>query len=229
VLQELGMDPHASRLPVFGLGCAGGVSGLARAAEMSQVRNGRPVLLVAVEICSATFQRNDVSKSNLVGASLFADGAAAVVLSSAGTGPHVVSSFSTLFAKTYDIMGWDVVVDGLRVRFSRDIPTFIRENIPTVLADACHAWGITREQITGFVTHPGGAKVLDAYADATTADPACFNTARDVLYDHGNMSSASVLFVLDRMMRRNEILPGYHVMSALGPGFSAENLLLRCE
>ncbi|RPI66470.1 MAG: stilbene synthase, partial [Ignavibacteriae bacterium] len=198
--QELGCDRHIMRRPVFGLGCAGGVSGLARAAELSHARDGRAILFVAVEICSATFQRNDTSRSNLVGASLFADGAAAVIVSADGRGPVVANSFSTLFPNTYDIMGWDVADDGLRVRFSRDIPTFVRTNIPLVLEEACLAWGIDAGDIIGHITHPGGAKVLDAYAEAVQAQSQAFDVAREVLYDHGNMSSASVLFVLERLM-----------------------------
>lgn len=224
--QELGCRNNIMRLPIFGLGCAGGVAGLARAAELSRACNGAPVALVAVEICSATFQRNDHSKSNLVGASIFADGAAAVIVSADGKGPVVRSSHSHLFPDTYDIMGWDVTDDGLRVRFSRDIPSFVQRYIPDVLSDAFEAWGITRADITGFITHPGGAKVLDAFAEVVDAEPHQFDVARDVLAQYGNMSSASVLFVLDRMLRTNALTTGSYVMSALGPGFSSENLLL---
>lgn len=227
--QELGCHPSVMRLPIFGLGCAGGVAGLARAAELSRARGGAPIVFVAVEICSATFQRNDPSRSNIVGASLFADGAAAVIVSASGRGPVVTGSYSTLFPSTYDIMGWDVVDEGLRVRFSRDIPSFVRQHLPKVMEEACSHWQIDRGDVVGYVTHPGGAKVLDAYADAVGADTSAFDLAREILADHGNMSSASVLFVLERVLRSGSAQHGYHVMSALGPGFSSENLLLKVQ
>ena len=227
LMQRLGMDMTSLRLPVFGLGCAGGVAGLARAADLWRSSGGAPFLFIAVEICSATFQKNDFSKSNLIGSSLFADGAAAVVLSAEGEGPEVLQGHSTLFPDTEDIMGWDVTDNGLKVRFSRDIPTFVRDELPAVINEACRSWGIDREMINGFVTHPGGQKVLEAYADAVQETVEAFATAFDVLQDHGNMSSASVLFVLEALMRGQELDAGFALMSALGPGFSSEQLLLK--
>lgn len=227
--QELGMKPSTTRLPIFGLGCAGGVSGLARAAELSAVRGGAPILFIAVEICSATFQKNDTSKSNLIGSSIFADGAAAVVVGGSDTAApsaRIVAPYSHLFADTYDIMGWDFLNEGFKVRFSRDIPSFVREHVPKVMQGACQEWGIKHEELTSFITHPGGAKVLEAYADATQQKAEAFQWAYHTLENYGNMSSASVLFVLDAMLNNNALEPGYALMSALGPGFSAEQLLL---
>jgi len=225
LIQTLGLSIHTKRLPIFGLGCAAGVAGLARAAEMSRALGGGLVLFVAVEICSVTFQQSDRSKSNIVGSSIFGDGAAAVCISSTGTGPTIIGSYSTLFPGTEDIMGWDVADTGLRVRFSRDIPSFVLQHLPTVLSDACTSWGITPADIKSFIAHPGGAKVLDAYAEATGMPPSTFTIARNILRDYGNMSSASVLFVLNEYLNTTQT-PGYAIMSALGPGFSAEQLLL---
>lgn len=225
LIQTLGLSLHTKRLPIFGLGCAAGVAGLARAAEMSRALSGGLVLFVAVEICSVTFQQSDGSKSNIVGSSIFGDGAAAVCVSSTGTGPEIIGSYSTLFPNTEDIMGWDVADTGLRVRFSRDIPSFVRQHLPTVLQDACTSWGITPADITSIIAHPGGAKVLDAYADATGMPPSTFTIARNILRTYGNMSSASVLFVLHEYLSTPST-PGYALMSALGPGFSAEQLLM---
>jgi len=227
LIQRLGMRRTSIRVPIFGLGCAGGVAGLARTADLFRSGTGAPYLFVAVEVCTATFQKNDVSKSNLIGSSLFADGAAAVVLDANGTGPEVLHGHSTLFSDTEDIMGWDVTDTGLKVRFSRDIPAFVREHLPGVIEEACRTWQISPEDLASFVTHPGGQKVLDAYADAVGRPGAAFSTAFDVLQDHGNMSSASVLFVLQALLQRQELQPGYALMSALGPGFSSEQLLLR--
>ncbi|MCU0331255.1 MAG: stilbene synthase [Candidatus Kapabacteria bacterium] len=216
--------PHTvQRIPVVGLGCAGGVSGLALAGAMSSPN--RCVAVVAVEVCSVTFQRNDVSKSNIVGTSLFADGAAAVVLHPSGRGPRVHSGVSRMFPNTFDIMGWDVHNDGLQVRFRRDIPAFIRMHGHETYQQACEKWGITPQDVNQIVVHPGGAKVLDALTDAYGRRPDETIHAREVLKSHGNMSSPTVLFVLERALRHGP-LPGKTVLSALGPGFSSELCLL---
>lgn len=230
LIATLGCSPRIARIPIFGLGCAAGVSGLARAADLCRGLGGRPVLFVAVEICSVTFQRGDASKANIVGSSLFGDGAAAVLLAADGTGPAIAGHAGMLYPDTEDIMGWDVGDAGLRVRFSRDIPTFVRANIPALVSEACTAWNIEQGAITDIIAHPGGAKVIDAYAEALGLPPERFRHATDVLRTYGNMSSASVLFVLERWLaerRANPAQPvGYAMMSALGPGFSAELLLL---
>lgn len=224
--QELGLPMSVVRLPLFGLGCAGGVSGLARAAELSRSREGAPVLFVAVEICSATFQRNDISKSNLIGTSIFADGAAALVVGRGESGPEIVDSYHRLFPQTYDIMGWDVVDSGMKVRFSRDIPAFVRARVPEVIADACASWKIAIDEIVTFIAHPGGAKVLDAFAEAVNRPAEVLAASREILRKHGNMSSATILFVLEHLLTRKLLEPGYALMSALGPGFSSDQLLL---
>ena len=227
LVQELGMALHAVRMPLFGLGCAGGVAGLARAAELSACREGAPVLFVAVEICSATFQRNDLSKSNLIGTSIFGDGAAALVVGRAARGPEIIGSYHRLFPETYDIMGWDVVDSGMKVRFSRDIPHFVRTNISLVLEEACASWEIAQDDIVSYVTHPGGAKVLEAFAEVISAPLERLAASHEILRGYGNMSSASILFVLEHMLISNAFEKGYALMSALGPGFSSDQLLLK--
>ncbi len=226
LVQELGLPMTVARVPLFGLGCAGGVSGLARAAELSRSHGGAPVLFVAVEICSATFQRNDRSKSNLIGTSIFADGAAALVVGSADSGLEIVGSYHRLFPDTYDIMGWDVVDSGMKVRFSRDIPAFVKNHIPGVISDACRCWNISSDDIVTYIAHPGGAKVLDAFAEAIGRPADVLAASREILSKFGNMSSATILFVLEHMLAHNMLEPGYGLMSALGPGFSSDQLLL---
>lgn len=227
LIQRLGLPASTKRLPIFGLGCAGGVAGLARAAELSRGLGGVPVLMVAVEICSVTFRQSDTRKSNIVASSIFGDGAAAVLVGGEVGGPQVIDSHSTLFPDTHDIMGWDVTDDGLAVRFSRDIPSFVREHIPDVLRAACEVWGIERHEVRDVIAHPGGSKVLEAYSQATGLPAETFDIARTVLRDFGNMSSASVLFVLEQWLRSNSTRPPYSLMAALGPGFSSELVLLR--
>ena len=226
LVQNLGLPLSVSRMPLFGLGCAGGVSGLARAAELSDAQGGVPVLFVAIEICSATFQRNDFSKSNLIGTSIFGDGAAAVVLGTGDKGVEIVDSYHRLFPETYDIMGWDFVDSGMKVRFSRDIPVFVRKHVPGVIKEAVSSWGISEDEIESYIVHPGGAKVLEAFAEVIGHPSKKLADSHEILKRYGNMSSASVLFVLERMIENHSLTNGYALMSALGPGFSSDQLLL---
>lgn len=228
IIQSLGLSPHTVRVPIWGLGCAGGVSGLARAAELAQVLNGKAVLLIAVELCSLTFQRNDYSKANLVGTSLFSDGAAAVLIAAnVSDGPAVCGSYSTLFPATEDIMGWDITDTGLKVQFSRDIPSIVRRYLPELTGKACESWDIDIASVQHYVVHPGGAKVLDAYAGSLKLSLDKLEHAYRVLASYGNMSSVSVLFVLESFLADTQPTGQYGLMLALGPGFSAEQVLFR--
>lgn len=228
LIETLGLNRHAARLPVWGLGCAGGASGLARAADL--VRAGyRRVLFVAVELCSVTLVKGDETKSNFVGTALFADGGAALVVTAPDVpGPDPLLSlhggYSTLIEDSEDIMGWDVVDEGLKVRFSRDIPTLVHSMMAENVADALAAHGWTRGDVGTFVVHPGGVKVLGAYEDALDLAPGTLDASRRVLCRHGNMSSVTVLFVLEETLRARP--QGRGLLSAMGPGFSAEHVLI---
>lgn len=231
LIQALGLPNTTKRIPIWGLGCAGGVAGVARASELvSMLPKGKKLLLTAVELCSLTFQRNDISKSNIVASSLFADGAAALLLSNDSSAPEslqIIDSFSFLFDDSEDIMGWDIIETGLKVRFSRDIPTLIHANLPQLLTDACFAWGIERSDIRHFVVHAGGTKVLQAYSDSLHIPHEQLATAHNILREHGNMSSVSVLFALQSFLSETPPSGSLGVMMALGPGFSAEFVLFR--
>ncbi len=235
LIQALGLAPNTRRMPLWGLGCAGGVAGLARAAECAQTLSaGKAVLFVAVELCSLTFQRNDVTKSNIVATSLFGDGAAAVLVQMPPESPpqqslkqlKILNSYSFLFDNSEDIMGWDVLETGLKVRFSRDIPALVRAELPRLLDEACAAWCIQRTEICHCVVHAGGAKVLDAYKNIGLSHEQ-LSSAYTILQGFGNMSSASVLFALERFMSERQATDELGVMVALGPGFSAEFVLFR--
>lgn len=231
LIKRLGLSPHVARMPLWGLGCAGGASGLARASEYARAFPGKRVLLVAVELCSLTFQHNDRSKSNLVATSLFADGAAAVIVSTEGhsRSPELLGSYSTLIPDSEDVMGWDIVDGGLKVRFAKSVPDLVRSIMRQNLCEAVKANGIKLEQLKHFVTHPGGLKVLQAYQESLALEPNALKDARSVLENCGNMSSVSVLFVLERFMKRfASVNPGeYGAISAMGPGFSAEHVIFR--
>jgi len=223
------------RTPIWGLGCAGGAAGLARARDFALADPQARVLLVTVELCTLTFQRNDLTKRNLVAASLFGDGAAAVVVEGARAGdarsngaPEILASQSTLWPDSLDVMGWEVDGSGLHVVFSKDIPTIVREKVRPGLAAFLESHGLDLERLEHVVAHPGGVKVLRAYAEALRRDPGTFRHSRDVLREHGNMSSPTCLFVLERLLASEGMRRGEHaVVAALGPGFSSEYVLLR--
>jgi len=199
------------------------------------------VLLIALELCSLTFQRRDLDRRNLVAAALFADGAAAaLVLGAEAPAPTVngngvgtqrlelVASRSMLWPDTLDVMGWDVDERGLHVIFSRDIPTIVRDWVRRNLDSFLEANGTSLERIAHVVAHPGGPKVLAAYAEALGLPPEAFRHARAVLRECGNMSSPTCLFVLERALAAGDIRPGEAaVLAALGPGFSSELVLMR--
>ncbi|HEY3423957.1 MAG TPA: 3-oxoacyl-[acyl-carrier-protein] synthase III C-terminal domain-containing protein [Negativicutes bacterium] len=227
LIERLGMSPHTKRLPIWGLGCGGGVAGVARAAEMAHTLPEKSVLLVTVELCSLTFQCNDYSKANLVGASIFADGAAAAVITLDGKGPAILGSNSTLLPDSADIMGWDLVDSGLKVRFSRDIPSIVRRYLPELLNKACIKWGLDDKQLSHYVVHPGGAKVLSAYSESLGLAKEKLVYAYEILSHYGNMSSASVLFVLEQFIKATAATDDYGAMLAMGPGFSVEQVLFQ--
>ena len=231
LMERMGINRHAARLPLWGLGCAGGAAGLARACDL--VRAGyKNVLYLAVELCSLTLVQNDESKSNFVGTALFADGGAALVLGPdlgdfgeiGGGLLRLHGAFSTLIEDSADIMGWDVADEGLKVRFSRDIPALVSQMMRGNVEEALRHAGWIMEEIGTYVVHPGGVKVLSAYEDTLGLPEGALNTSRTVLREHGNMSSATVLFVLAEALKEKP--QGKGLLSAMGPGFAAEHVLL---
>ena len=223
LIEGMQLPRNVARLPVFGLGCAGGIIGLARAADMAAAI-GKAVLLLVVELCTLSFRRNDLAKSNIVATALFGDGAAAALVRCGGEGPAIVATGEHTWPNSLDIMGWEVAEDGLKAVFSRDIPRLIETELrpATDAFLAQHELGLA--QINRFVCHPGGPKVLDAFERVFGLMPAELTEAREVLRDYGNMSAASVLFVLERMLARSRAAGkpwGRALLTALGPGFTA--------
>ena len=229
LMERLPFRRDTQRLPVFGLGCAGGVLGLSRAAALSRASPDSRVLFLVVELCALTFRRRDRSKSNIVATALFGDGAAAALLSCNGgdddDGPVVVGWGEHTWPNSLDIMGWDVTDDGLGVLFSRDIPTLVRTELRAVAEHYLETQNLTLDDIDSFVCHPGGAKVIDALEEAYGVPQGGLSHTREVLRDYGNMSAATVLFVLERTLA-NANGARRHLLSTLGPGFTAGFLTL---
>ncbi|MDQ4106955.1 MAG: stilbene synthase [Actinomycetota bacterium] len=227
---ELGIpERHTRRESLFGHGCAAGAGGLAKAADWARSHPGRPVLLVAVELCGLTFQRGDTSKANLISTSLFSDGAAAAVVGTDGDGPEIIGEDCITWPETEDVMGWRFTAEGFNVILSKSVPAIVLQHFRESLVESCEYVGVDFEELEHFVLHPGGAKVLDAFEEVLEIEPGGLTFSRGVLRDYGNMSAATVLFILDRFLQSGEFSSGdLGVLSAMGPGFSAEHVFFRC-
>ena len=230
IVNRLGINLRAKRTPMFGLGCAGGVAGVARASDYLRAFPGEIALVVSVELCSLTMQRNDLSVANVIASALFADGAAAVVLTGGqdhSAGPKVIGTCSVLFPETEKVMGWDLVESGLKVVLSNSIPALIRERLAAPVDELLERYGLKRSAIKHWIVHTGGNRVLEAVRDALGLDQDALARSWRILEETGNLSSASVLFVLNDLVESGEARPDdYGLMIAVGPGFGAELLLL---
>ncbi|MEM8850162.1 MAG: 3-oxoacyl-[acyl-carrier-protein] synthase III C-terminal domain-containing protein [Pseudomonadota bacterium] len=223
----LSFRPDVLRIPVFGLGCAGGVSGLSIAQGQAAGRPGARVLLVVVEACTVSFRADRLRKSDIVAAILFGDGAAGACLSTETPRGQAITcgpGTQTTWPDTLDIMGWDVDDTGFGVVFDRSIPDFVLDRFADAAGDALHAFGLSRDDVAKFVCHPGGAKVLDALTDTLALPANAMTEERETLRLHGNMSAPTVLFVLREVLDGDK--HGTMVACALGPGFTAAFLPL---
>lgn len=224
-MTRLGFRTDVRRTPVFGLGCAGGATGLALAARLAAAEPGQRVLLVCIELCSLAFRMEEPSKADIVATALFGDGAAACVLQAGDDGfARMVGAAEHTWPDTLDIMGWRVDPEGLGVIFAQAIPPFARKNLRPAMDAMLAGQGLETADVDRFVCHPGGVKVIEALEAALDIGQGALDHERDVLADHGNMSSPTVLFVLDRARRRG--LPNRSVLTALGPGFTASAVTL---
>jgi len=223
---RMGFRTDVARIPIFGLGCAGGVTGLALASKLAKATPGATVLLVVVEICSLAFRTTDLGKADIVAAALFGDGAAACVL---GTGEggiaEVVASAERIWPDTLNIMGWRVDPTGFGVIFDRAIPPFAKDNMRPAMEQMLAAQHLGLEDVDRFICHPGGKKVIEALEQSLSLGQGRLDYEREVLTDHGNMSAPTALFVLDRARRAG--LPRLSVVTALGPGFTASTVTLK--
>jgi len=230
LMNKMPFRPDVQRLPVFGLGCAGGVLGMTRAQQMATAHPGSRVLLIVVELCTLAFRYDRLTKSNLVATALFGDGAAAAVLSTDGRGGNgaplgaLGPGGEHLWRDTLNVMGWDVDDQGFDVIFHRDIPQIVAGAFKDAMDGFLKRAGVEHAAIDRPCCHPGGVKVLDALENVFSLDGGGLEAERDVLRGYGNMSAPTVLFVLDELRRRGT--SGQLLMTALGPGFTGAFQLL---
>lgn len=225
LLNRLDFAPTVERLPIFGLGCGGGVAGLARATRLAQTLDGAHVLFLTVDLCSLCLRVNDASPAMFVSTALFGDGAAAVLLrntrtgSGSGAGPRVLAVGEWCWRQTEHIMGWDIKDDGFGIVLSAELPSLMERELGPALQAFLDRNDFRLADFNGFLFHPGGRRLLETMAAALGLRRDQMQHSWDVLRDYGNMSSATALFVLDRAMRAGA--RGPHLLAAFGPGFSA--------
>lgn len=231
LINQMGLCRNIRRTPVFGLGCVAGAAGISRAADYVRAYPDQVAVVLSVELCSLTLQREDVSMANLISAGLFGDGAAAVIV--AGTdcglsGPSILATRSVFYSDTEEMMGWDVSERGFRIVLSRDIPDLVRHNLARDVDEFLAQQGLTRAEIGRWVLHTGGPKILEATAEALGLQNGELEVSWQCLRRTGNLSSASVLVVLEEVMKNRRPESGtYGLLAAMGPGFCAEFALLQ--
>ena len=223
---EIGFRDDVERVPVFGLGCAGGVTGLSIASRLAQARPGSVVLLVAVELCTLSFRLDELTKAYIVATALFGDGAAACVLRTGDSGLAAIEmSGQHTWPGTLDIMGWSVDPVGMGVIFDRAIPPFAEANMAPAVQGILARAGLTFDDVDRFAFHTGGQKVIQALERAFALAPGSLHQEREVLAAYSNMSAPTALFVLDRVIQAG--LPGRTLLTAMGPGFTTSCVFLR--
>jgi alkylresorcinol/alkylpyrone synthase len=228
LFNRLNLSPTIERLPMFGLGCGAGVAGLARAARLAHARDGSHVLFLTVDLCSLCMRANDPSPSMFVSASLFGDGAAGVLLrntrgsgesTSRSAGPRILAAGEWCWRGTEHIMGWDIKDDGFGIVLSPELPALMNAELRPAVLGFLDRNGFRLSDFKGFLFHPGGRRLLETAEQVLELAPAQLEHSWAVLRDFGNMSSATVLFVLDRAVKAGA--RGRHLLAAFGPGFSA--------
>jgi alkylresorcinol/alkylpyrone synthase len=224
---RIGLREDIKRMPLFGLGCVGGAAGIARVHDYLTAWPSHVAVLLSVELCSLTLQRDDSSLPNLVGGALFGDGAAAVVMTGedvSSSGPSVVATRSRLYPESERVMGWDVGSGGFRIVLGADVPEVVRKHLGGDVREFLASHGLTVPEIGTWVSHPGGPKVLEAVSETLDLRPGALDLTWKSLDAVGNLSSSSVLHVLGDTMTLDPAGPG--VLLAMGPGFCSELVLM---
>lgn len=231
LINRMHLSSTIRRTPIFGLGCVGGAAGISQAADYVRAYPDHVAVLFSVEICSLTLQRDDLSIANLIASGLFGDGAAAVVIAadeSDAPGPEIVDTRSVFYPDTENVMGWDISESGFKIVLSARVPDMVRKHLREDLDAFLVSHDLTRRDIGGWIFHTGGPKVLEAVEDALALHNGELEISWDALRRTGNLSSASVLVVLEEVMKRRRPEPGtWSILAAMGPGFCSEMVLLR--
>lgn len=231
LVNRLGLSHRIRRNPIFGLGCVAGAAGLARAFDYVRAYPSHTAAVLAIELCSLTWQREDISVANLISSGLFGDGAAAALVAGDGVplpGPRILGSARAFYPDTEDVMGWRISEKGFAIMLSPDVPKVVRENLGRDVDAFLSQHGLCRSQIASWIMHTGGPKVLEATAEALDLREGQLDISWEVLRRVGNLSSASVLVVLDEVMKHQRPSPGTRsILAAMGPGFCSEMLLLQ--
>jgi alkylresorcinol/alkylpyrone synthase len=231
LVNRMHLPAHIKRVPIFGLGCVAGAAGISRAADYVRGFPQHAAALVSVELCSLTWQRQDVSLANIISTGLFGDGAAAAVLTGserAASGPQILGTRSSFYADTEDVMGWKVSENGFQIVLSPAVPDVVHEHLAQDVDAFLAEHGLTRADIGSWIMHTGGPKILKATTEALGLPEDALEASWACLKKVGNLSSASVLLVLDEFMYRRRPAAGtYSILAAMGPGFCAELVLLQ--
>jgi alkylresorcinol/alkylpyrone synthase len=231
LVNRLGLRSDVKRTPIFGLGCVAGAAGIARASDYLRAFPSHIAILLSTELCSLTLQRDDLSVANLIASGLFGDGAAAVVLGGserANGGPRIVATRSVFYPNTERVMGWDMVDGGFKIVLSAGVPEIVYKHVAGDVDAFLATQGLRRADIQHFIAHTGGPKVLMAFSEALSLPPGALHRSWESLEKTGNLSSASVLFVLRETLDAGEAKPGdLGLMLAMGPGFCSELVLLK--
>lgn len=238
LVNRMGLSPNIRRVPIFGLGCVAGAAGTSRAADYVKAYPKQMAVVLSVELCSLTVQKEDLTPANLISSGLFGDGAAAVIVAgdecsalesdTESRGPEIIATRSVFYPQTEEMMGWNISDKGFRIVLSPQVPDLVRKNIGGNVDEFLADHGYSRKDVGSWVLHTGGPKVLEAMQDALDLKDGQLAASWDSLKKMGNLSSASVLMVLEDTMKHRRPAPGtVGVMAAMGPGFCSEMLLLR--
>ena len=231
LINRMNLRTDVKRHPIFGLGCVAGAAGVARAADYVRAFPQHVAGLISVELCSLTWQRKDISMANLISAGLFGDGSAAVIVvgeERQAAGPRILATRSSFYRGTEDVMGWDISEEGFRIVLSDEVPKMVHKHLSRDVDTFLAEYDLTRDDVETWIMHTGGPKVLEATAESLQLPKAALSASWESLERVGNLSSSSVLLVLEEFMNRRRPAPGsYSIMAAMGPGFCAELVLLR--
>ena len=231
LVNRMKLPVNIKRVPIFGLGCVAGAAGISRAFDYVKAYPKQVAVVLAVELCSLTLQQDDLSVANLISSGLFGDGAGAVLVAGAereSSGPEILATRSVFYPNSEHVMGWDISEKGFRIVLSREVPEVVHDHLASDVDAFLKGEGLSRADIGSWVLHTGGPRVLEATADALGLKEDALAASWDCLRRTGNLSSASVLVVLEEvMMKRRPAAGTYSILAAMGPGFCSELVLLR--